>query len=61
MLVFPGKNDMIVDTESMSNAEGQTSPSTRVLDFGTNGEVHHTNYFQNQRTLDFIASSFSIP
>jgi hypothetical protein len=62
MLVFPGKNDLVVDTESMTDAAGLTlGPSKNLLDFGTNGEVHHTNYFQNQRTLDFVASSFSIP
>jgi hypothetical protein len=60
MLVFPGKNDIVVDTESMTEIAGIAIDPTRLLDFGTNGEVHHTNYFQNPRTLDFIASSFGI-
>ena len=61
MLVFPGQNDIVVDTESMTKAAGVEFPKTNLLDFGTNSEVYHTNYFQNQRTLDFIARSFDIP
>ena len=46
MLVFPGKNDIVVDTDSMTGAAEIAIDPTRLLDFGTNGEVHHTNYFQ---------------
>jgi hypothetical protein len=60
MLVFPGKNDIVVDTESMTSAAGIAINPTRLLNFGTNSEVHHTNYFRNPSTLDFIASSFGI-
>jgi hypothetical protein len=59
-LVFPGKNDIVVDTDSMTKAAGiNIDPKTRLLDFGTNSEVHHTSYFRNRRT--FIVSSFGIP
>jgi hypothetical protein len=62
LLVFPGENDIVVDTDSMASAAGMKfDPNISLLDFGTNGEVHHTNYFQNQRTLDFICRSFGIP
>jgi len=60
MLVFPGKNDIVVDTDSMTGAAEIAIDPTRLLDFGTNGEVHHTNYFQNPRTLDFITRAFGI-
>jgi hypothetical protein len=47
---------------SMTEAPGMPiNAATDVLDFLTNGDVHHTNYFQNQRTLDFIAAKFAIP
>lgn len=60
MLVFPGQNDIVGETEPMTKAAGIAIDPTRLLDFGTNGELHHTNYFHNPRTLDFIASSLGI-
>ena len=32
-----------------------------VLDYGTSDSVHHTNYFAQTRTADFIAGSLAIP
>lgn len=49
--VFPGANDLVVDTESMS--EGPAAIAVR-HDFGRNAEVHHTNYFEQRETLNFI-------
>jgi pimeloyl-ACP methyl ester carboxylesterase len=60
-LVFDGDNDLVVDTASMTElADGVNITAARTLDFGTTSEVHHTNYFRQARTIDFIRSSFGI-
>ncbi len=55
--IFQGANDLVVDVDSMDYLTGdqRISPS-RILDFGTNDQVHHINYFDFERTSDFIAS-----
>jgi len=58
-LVFEGQNDLVVDTGSMVDlCDGLTIPPEQVLDFGTTDTVHHTNYFAQPRTLDFLRESF---
>lgn len=58
-IVFPGKNDLVVDTPSMTEfAAGAAFPSANVHDFSTNAEVHHCNYFESDKTLAFIGASF---
>lgn len=57
--VFPGTNDLIVDTPSHTELSdacdiGHGDPG-RVFRF-TGGEVHHRNYFSQKSTLAFIAS-----
>jgi hypothetical protein len=32
-----------------------------LLDYGETPEVHHTNYFRQQRTIDFICQALQIP
>jgi hypothetical protein len=57
-LVFDGKNDLVVDTPSMTNFTDELKfPYQQVLDFRTSARVHHTNYFEQQRTLEFIMQS----
>ena len=53
-LIFDGPNDLVVDTASMNDIPGHDIPAKRVHDFGTNNLVHHTNYFSQQATLDFM-------
>jgi hypothetical protein len=53
--VFPGPNDLVVDTASMTEIPGRAIPTSHLLDFGTSDTVHHTNYFAQAQTLDFIA------
>jgi hypothetical protein len=62
LLVFKGDNDLVVDTESMIELpDCPTLSNPPVLDFGTNGEVHHTNYFVQPKLVDFIQKAFQIP
>jgi hypothetical protein len=56
--VFRDKNDLIVDTASMceftDSRVNAPFPAMRRHDFGTTSTVHHTNYFEQPETLDFI-------
>lgn len=55
-LVFESPNDLVVDTSSMTDlADSTVVPKGRVWDFGTSDRVHHTNYFRQRETLEFIA------
>ncbi len=54
-VVFDGKNDLVVDTPSMTNfMDGFDFPYDQVLDYRTSAKVHHTNYFEQDRTIEFI-------
>lgn len=55
--IFQGDNDLVVDTSSMVDLadHGLAIPTgKRVLDFGTNGAVHHLNYFEQKQTLEKV-------
>jgi len=55
--VFEGKNDLVVDTGSMTELSRELAfPPEQVYDFGTQDRVHHTNYFEQPETLAFIQS-----
>ena len=61
-IVFEGDNDLVVDTESMTDLfDQEVIPSTNVCDFGTTDRVHHTNYFRQPETISFITKSLKIP
>ena len=60
-LVFEGDNDLVVDASSMGSLNDTTNiVPARTLDFGTTSTVHHTNYFRQTETIDFIRSKFKI-
>lgn len=64
-VVFRGANDLVVDTVSMTHLCGTLGTAgamniKNIHDFGTQGEVHHTNYFRQPETLKFITSAFKI-
>jgi pimeloyl-ACP methyl ester carboxylesterase len=60
-VIFPGKNDLVVDTSSMTYlSETKSVPANRVYDFGDSDVVHHTNYFVQEKTIDFIADKLQI-
>jgi pimeloyl-ACP methyl ester carboxylesterase len=63
-VVFRGKNDLVVDTESMTHLAGTfgAPDATSIADihnFGTQANVHHINYFRQASTLDFIRKSLA--
>lgn len=62
LLVFKGDNDLVVDTESMIELPDRpTLTNPPLLDFGTTAEVHHTNYFTQPKTVEFIENVLEIP
>ena len=61
-LVFAGAaNDLVVDTDSMTSLTDDPGLESfaGVLDFGTQSEVYHTNYFSQRRTLEFIRDALN--
>lgn len=57
-MVFKDSNDLVVDTASMTDfCEEVPLPKIHIHDFETNAQVHHCNYFENDKTLEFIAAS----
>jgi hypothetical protein len=61
-LVFEQDNDLVVDTSSMTHhVFGPTPDVTNTKSFcvfDANSGVHHTSYFRERQTLDFVARSF---
>lgn len=54
-IVFPGPNDLVVDTPSMIEfGDDVHLEPPQVLDFGTSRLVHHTNYFQQPETIALL-------
>jgi len=55
-LVFSQANDLVVDTRSMTELlpGWSLNPQDRVRDFGTNDQVHHTNYFAQPDVVQFF-------
>ena len=60
--LFSGPNDLVVDTDSMSRMATKVTigGAKRRLDFGTNSNVHHLNYFAQKNTVGFIRSAFAL-
>jgi hypothetical protein len=59
--IFKDKNDLVVDTISMTDfANGGAFPAGQLRDFMTNSKVHHCNYFEQKDTLDFISASLKL-
>ncbi len=58
-MLFPAENDLIVDTESMTDVADRNQVAI-AHDFGTNNTVHHLNYFHQPETVAAIRKSFKI-
>ncbi len=60
-IVFPGDNDLVVDTSSMTELGELNFPLKvqDVCDFQTSPTVWHCNYFRQQQTISFIAAKFN--
>jgi hypothetical protein len=61
-LIFKAESDLVVDTESMFHLAGEVireDQNDRVCRFHNSETVHHTNYFLQKETLEFIERRFS--
>lgn len=67
--IFPGDNDLVVDTASMTVLEAVDAPvgrkisdiaTDRIYDFPEGHDVYHTNYFQQAMTCQKIAKWLEI-
>ena len=63
-LVFEQDNDLVVDTDSMTfHAFGENpnlADRKMFCRFDETSQVHHTAYFRDHRTLDFLCESFGL-
>ncbi|MCK6447215.1 MAG: hypothetical protein L6Q99_12570 [Planctomycetes bacterium] len=59
--VFPGRNDLVVDTDSMDDVfSDATLPRPTVIQEWTSSPtVHHINYFRQRETIDAIARALA--
>ena len=56
----PGPNDLVVDTSSMTTLGAPNLAEDCIEHFGDSPDVHHLNYFLQQRTCDFIMKRLNI-
>jgi pimeloyl-ACP methyl ester carboxylesterase len=54
-LVFPGPNDLVVDTESMTFLGATPQGVPEVLALGKTATTHHTSYFRDAAVVKFLA------
>ncbi len=61
-LVFEDANDLVVNTASMTVLARPPRPLSikKFHDFGQNANVHHTVYFRQPETADFISTCFGL-
>jgi pimeloyl-ACP methyl ester carboxylesterase len=60
-IVFPDKNDLVVDTWSMTDfGVPKLKLAGRPCDFGTSETVWHCNYFRQEKSINYIASQFGV-
>ncbi|MFM6850372.1 MAG: CHAT domain-containing protein [Terrabacter sp.] len=53
--LFEGRNDLVVDTDSMSTVGGSGLHVTETCALGTNDVVHHVNYFAQLQVIGQIS------
>lgn len=60
-IVFPGENDLVVDTVSMTDfGVPKLTLAGPACDFGTSDTVWHCNYFRQAKAIDYIADRFGL-
>jgi len=55
-LVFPGANDLVVDTASMDFFGEPAQGKPQVLALGRTATTFHTNYVRDPAVVDFLAA-----
>jgi pimeloyl-ACP methyl ester carboxylesterase len=61
-VIFPGDNDLVVDTASMTDfGVPRLKLAGASCNFRTSDTVWHCNYFRQAKSIDYIADSFRLP
>jgi hypothetical protein len=61
-VVFPGENDLVVDTWSMADfGVPRLKLAGPPCDFGTSDVVWHCNYFRQEKAVAFLGARFNVP
>jgi pimeloyl-ACP methyl ester carboxylesterase len=58
--IFQDKNDLIVDTGSMTLLCGNPMKKGQIHDFGDSLIVHHCNYFRQDETVAFLRKALAV-
>lgn len=53
--LFPGANDLVVDTDSMTYLGDPPQGKPDVLQLGKSATTHHTSYFRDPKVIAFLA------
>ncbi len=60
-VVFPGDNDLVVDTSSMTDfGVPKLKLAGAACDYRTSDTVWHCNYFRQRRSIEYIADCFRL-
>ncbi len=60
-IVFPGDNDLVVDTSSMIDfGVPKLKLAGASCNYRTSDTVWHCNYFRQEKSIDYIADSFGL-
>lgn len=60
-VIFPGENDLVVDTSSMTQLGVKgLKLAGKACDFGTSDSVWHCNYFRQERAIKYIGDTFQV-
>ena len=60
-IVFPGENDLVVDTSSMIDfGVPKLKLAGASCNYRTSDTVWHCNYFRQEKSIDYIADSFGL-
>jgi pimeloyl-ACP methyl ester carboxylesterase len=58
--IFDEENDLVVNTISMTRLRGSSIDTGRVLSFPNSPDVHHCNYFRQERLLEFFSKALDL-
>lgn len=53
--MFPGPNDLVVDTDSMTYLGQPVQGSADVLSLGKTATTHHANYLRDAQVVGYLA------
>jgi pimeloyl-ACP methyl ester carboxylesterase len=58
--IFQEKNDLVVNTESMTRVCQSPIEESQIYDFGDSPTVHHCNYFRQDQTAGWLTAALKL-